>query len=73
MAIHEFYCPQCEERFEVKRPLSQSEDEAECPKCDLKAERRYSPFSVKFFTRIDQADGEGFTRRWVPKGEICQQ
>ena len=76
MPLYEFFCHQCEERFEILRPLC--EDEIYCPRCDLKAERKYSPFSFQFHnpfpTRANIAgDGEGFTRKWVPKEEICQQ
>ena len=68
MPLYEFYCSRCKEEFELLRPLG--DDEALCPQCNLKAERRYSPFSFKFSNPFPvrgniAGDGEGFTQKVI--------
>jgi putative FmdB family regulatory protein len=47
MAIYEFECRACGERFEVTRPMSQHEELKEqvpaCPKCGQPAPRELAP------------------------------
>ncbi len=33
MALYEYKCSECEERFELMRPMSAADDPAECPEC----------------------------------------
>lgn len=33
MALYEYKCADCEERFDVMRPMSESDVPAECPEC----------------------------------------
>ena len=44
MPIYEYNCSSCNLKFELLRPLSQSDDEAPCPRCHDKAERILSTF-----------------------------
>ena len=45
MPIYEYTCPDCEIKFELIRPLSQSSEAASCPKCEKSAERVLSSFA----------------------------
>ncbi len=74
MPIHEFYCSQCEEKFELIRSLGESSDEACCPRCNLRAERRFSSYHFKFTNPFPVSgniagDGEGFTTKHMGKEE----
>ncbi len=45
MPIYEYVCPDCDCKFELLRPLSQSADPASCPHCQKSAERVLSTFA----------------------------
>lgn len=45
MPIYEYYCPSCESRFEVLRPMSRSREAASCPHCQGEARRMLSIFA----------------------------
>ncbi len=45
MPLYEYYCPQCETRFELLRPMGRSDDPATCPSGHQGAERVMSVFS----------------------------
>ncbi len=45
MPIYEYVCPECEFKFELLRPLSQSGESASCPHCHQSAERVLSTFA----------------------------
>jgi putative FmdB family regulatory protein len=45
MAIYEYYCPTCKERFEQRRPMSEARDVVTCGR-GHKAERTISAFAV---------------------------
>jgi putative FmdB family regulatory protein len=45
MPIYEYACPSCKSKFELMRPMSQSEEKAACPKCGKPAARAISRFS----------------------------
>lgn len=45
MPIYEYYCEPCSHRFEVKRPMSESDKDADCPICRDKAKRALSKFA----------------------------
>ncbi len=67
MPIYEYYCPQCKEVFELICPVG---EDGHCPTCDLKAERRFSPFSFRFSNPFPvrgniAGDGEGFTTKLI--------
>jgi putative FmdB family regulatory protein len=46
MPIYEYVCSGCESKFEQMRPLSQSGQNAECPKCHKPARRKMSTFAA---------------------------
>lgn len=46
MPIYEYLCPECDTKFEKMRPLSQSDQPAECPSCKKPARRKMSVFSA---------------------------
>jgi putative FmdB family regulatory protein len=48
MPIYEYCCTHCQNKFEQLRPISKSDEEAECPKCKMPAKRTVS----KFVSRI---------------------
>lgn len=45
MPLYEYYCPQCETRFELLRPMNRSDDPATCPNGHEEAQRVLSVFS----------------------------
>lgn len=45
MPIYEYFCPHCDIKFELLRPLSQAKETAICPNCHGEAERRLSSFA----------------------------
>jgi putative FmdB family regulatory protein len=45
MPLYEYYCPQCETRFELLRSMGRSDDPATCPNGHRGAERVLSVFS----------------------------
>ena len=44
MPVYEYFCPCCESKFELLRPLSSAEQNASCPECHSEAQRIFSPF-----------------------------
>ena len=47
MPTYDFRCPECEERFEVTRPVGPTSDVC-CPQCDAPAKRVFTPVGVVF-------------------------
>ena len=45
MPIYEYVCSDCESKFELLRPFSQSNEGAACPQCQQEAERVLSVFA----------------------------
>ena len=45
MPIYEYFCSECDTKFEQLRPLSQSDQPADCPKCHQSARRKMSTFA----------------------------
>lgn len=33
MALYEYKCPECDDRFDLMRPMSAADDPAPCPEC----------------------------------------
>jgi putative FmdB family regulatory protein len=65
MPIYEYICPSCKSEFEQMRPLSQSGDPAECPRCHKPAKRKISTFAA-FTTSIS-----GVPRSVPGSGSSC--
>ena len=40
MALYEYKCADCEERFDLMRPMSSADDPAQCPECGSDDSRR---------------------------------
>ena len=40
MALYEYKCAECGERFDLRRPMSAADDVAECPECGSSTSRR---------------------------------
>jgi len=45
MPIYEYVCPECDSKFEKLRPLSQADQDAECPGCGKPSHRKLSTFA----------------------------
>ena len=45
MPIYEYICPECGSEFEKLRPLSQADQDAECPRCGKTSQRKMSSFA----------------------------
>ncbi|MFO7712596.1 MAG: zinc ribbon domain-containing protein [Dehalococcoidia bacterium] len=47
MAIYEYECPRCGERFELRRSMTSSDHDVKCPKCGTEKPRRvFSSFGT---------------------------
>ena len=56
MPLYEYVCNDCEARFEVLRPVSRMDDQADCPLGHVSARRVLSAFAT--MTRDEYADPE---------------
>ena len=45
MPLYEYICSECDSEFEKLRPLSQSDQNADCPYCHKPAQRKMSTFA----------------------------
>ena len=45
MPIYEYICTECNSEFEKLRPLSQADQDADCPHCQKTARRKMSTFA----------------------------
>jgi putative FmdB family regulatory protein len=57
MPIYEYYCPTCDQEFEVFRPFSESDADGTCPTCGAAVKKVPSVF----------ASNEGYSVK-TPKG-----
>jgi len=47
MPIYEYLCSRCKTRFELRRPFSEADNPALCPKCNSEARKLISGFACK--------------------------
>ena len=40
MALYEYKCAECDERFDLMRPMSAADETAKCPECGSEESRR---------------------------------
>jgi len=70
MALYEYKCADCEERFELMRPMSAADDPAECPECGSgEAMRVISSFAS--ITPGASAEGDAALQRPRMGGGCC--
>ena len=50
--LYEYVCPKCSLKFDVLRAISQVDEEASCPRCDISAKRVFSIFAS--FSKSDR-------------------
>ena len=50
MPIYEYYCPECDAKFDLLRRISQVDEPGECPDCQHMAKRVLSAFSCRTIT-----------------------
>ncbi len=62
MPIYEYYCSRCHNRFERRRPMSESDSQTACPDCATPAGRVLSVFAQV------GATGSGPTATSLPAG-----
>ncbi|NQT48220.1 MAG: zinc ribbon domain-containing protein, partial [Chloroflexi bacterium] len=46
MPVYEYFCPNCEAKFELLRPMSCADQDATCSQCNSRARRMLSTFSA---------------------------
>lgn len=46
MPIYEFLCPKCDYKFSRRRPISESGEDMQCPKCQTPAKKQFSSFAA---------------------------
>lgn len=59
MPIYEFYCPECDFKFERLLPLSKSGEAASCPQCQHGARRAISSFACPSGGSDEDSGGGG--------------
>ena len=47
MPIYEYFCSMCKIEFELRRPFSEADKTASCPKCNSEAQKLVSGFGSK--------------------------
>ena len=60
MAVYEFLCPKCNQEFELKRPISEADKPASCPKCGTTGKKLVSVFSSKAEYSIKGPEKDAF-------------
>ena len=59
MPIYEYVCPKCNIKFELKRPFSESGEDAPCPQCHNSAKRVFSTSSISSVSEYGQHLAKG--------------
>ncbi len=59
MPIYEYFCPECNLKFELLFPLSQASEAAFCPQCHGKVNRILSSFNCSRRGSEDLSGGTG--------------
>lgn len=73
MPIYEYKCSECENKFELLKPRSESKQDAECPKCKGKAARVLSSYGFYAASAPDSAEkkkDERDTKMWESKRKM---
>ena len=65
MPIYEYLCPNCNCRFELRRPFSEADKAANCPTCNKTAKKLLSTFSAC------SSSGDGETSSIPGMGSSC--
>jgi putative FmdB family regulatory protein len=47
MPVYEYYCEQCQHKYDALRPVSRMDEPTTCPKCDGPGKRQLSAFGFK--------------------------
>ncbi len=47
MPIYEYFCPKCNQEFQLMRPMSKSNEPAPCPNCGTEGQKLISVFASK--------------------------
>jgi len=50
-----YYCAYCDHSFEIRKPMAEAGKDEECPKCGVKAMRKYTPVIATFGWRLTDA------------------
>lgn len=53
MPLYEYYCPDCETRFDALRNMSQADDPIACPECNGLQPRRV----ISLFAAVSRGEG----------------
>lgn len=70
MPLYEYYCPQCQNKFETMKAMSQRHW-ARCPHCNSESKKVPSVFAINDLNWT-QKDGEGFTTKAICKEELAE-
>ncbi|MFC2017876.1 zinc ribbon domain-containing protein [Chloroflexota bacterium] len=68
MAVYEYLCPKCNQEFELKWPISESDNPASCPKCGTTGKKLVSVFSSKAEYNIKGPEKDAFRGTGVKIG-----
>ncbi len=55
MPVYEYYCRECDKRFEALRPMSQMDAPIACPRCNASDARR----AISVFAAVSRESGGG--------------
>lgn len=70
MPTYEYSCVECQEEFELMRPMCDFDKNATCPKCGGKAHRAISVFASKADYSIKVPTKEAFRGEKAKKGRV---
>lgn len=68
MPIYEYYCSKCKKEFELRRPISEADAPAFCPRCGSEGQKLISGFAsklefyirptLKVYRKLPEEEGE---------------
>ena len=55
MPVYEYFCPICNSKFELLRPVNRAGEKVSCPQCQGEAQRVFSPFiAFSRFAKVEE-------------------
>ena len=48
MPVYEYLCDRCQQKYELRRPMSERDEAAPCPNCGQAGKRQISTFGYKY-------------------------
>ena len=71
MALYEYKCAGCEDRFDLMRPMSDADEPAECPECGSTQSRRDLQLRLHYPRRLGPSTNPVMDARMAGGGGCC--